>query len=59
MKEETTRSRDSSCGSQVTSSADSRIGAGAALVGVTTAALWATTHNEQCEAGELSPAKTS
>lgn len=51
MNEEATRSRDWSCGSERTNVADSRTGAGAALAGVMTAALCATTHNEQCEAG--------
>ena len=51
---------DRSCDSATASCADSQTCAGATLVGVINAALWATTHNEQCEAGdEDCPAKAS
>jgi hypothetical protein len=52
MYEVVTCSRDCSCGSRTTIGEDDWIGAGAELTGVTIAALCATTHNEQCEAGE-------
>lgn len=59
MNEETTCSRDSSCGSARSSVAVSIAGAGAAFTGEVTAALCATTHNEQCEAGDVCPATAS
>ena len=51
MYEEVTCNLDCSCGSRTATCADDWIGAGAELTGVTIAALCATTHNEQCEAG--------
>lgn len=59
MNEETTCSRDCNCGSDTARKADSRTGACVMLTGVITAALCATTHNEQCEAGEVCPARVS
>jgi len=59
MNEVPSCSRDVDCGAGITSAVDSTTGAGAELTAVTTAALWAATHKEQCEAGEVPPARTS
>ena len=59
MNEEATSRWDRNCGSETATAADVTTGAIATLTRVTTAALCATTHKEQCDAGDVCFARTS